>query len=121
MREELIMGAHGGINLSDDGRRWEMWGEIDVAVAHEVHATLESAGEGRKTLDMRRVTFIDSSGVRLVVLACQNGPRPLVVGAPQLVREIFEMMSFDMLVDLVDADPEEPLDEATRTGNARRS
>jgi len=114
------LGAHGGITLSDDGRRWEMWGEIDVAVAHEAYATLEAAGEGRKVLDMRRVTFIDSSGVRLVVLACENGPRPQVVGAPQLVREIFEMMSFDMLVDFVDADPSEPLDDATRTGSAPR-
>ncbi|MFD6135620.1 STAS domain-containing protein [Isoptericola sp. NPDC060257] len=114
------MAAHGGINLSDDGLRWEMWGEIDVAVAHEVYATLEAAGEGRKTLDMRRVTFIDSSGVRLVVLACENGPHPRVVGAPQLVRDIFEMMSFDMLVDFVDADPAEPLDDATRTGTGPR-
>ncbi|MGW8565250.1 STAS domain-containing protein [Isoptericola sp. NPDC055881] len=98
------MGTSGGINLSDDGLMWEMWGEIDVAVAHEVHATLEDAKEGRKTLDMRRVTFIDSSGVRLVVIACQDGARPRVVGAPPLVRDIFEMMSFDMLVDFVDAD-----------------
>ncbi|MFI2102001.1 STAS domain-containing protein [Isoptericola sp. NPDC019693] len=105
------MGTSGGINLSDDGLVWEMWGEIDVAVAHEVHATLEAAGDGRKTLDMRRVTFIDSSGLRLVILACEDGARPRVVGASSTVREIFEMMSFDMLVDLVDDDAAEPSGE----------
>jgi len=103
------VGTSGGINLSDDGLVWEMWGEIDVAVAHEVHATLETAGEGRKTLDMRRVTFIDSSGVRLVVMASQDGSRPRILGAPRLVRELLEMMSFDMLVEFVEPDQ---LDEA---------
>jgi len=109
----------GGISLSDDGQVWKMWGEIDVAVAHEVHATLDASGKGRKTLDMRKVTFIDSSGVRLVLMACENEGRPKIVGASSSVRELFYVMSLDMLVDFVE--PEQADDLGATSGHTDES
>jgi anti-sigma B factor antagonist len=52
----------------------EPHGELDLATADQLHAALTAALEGStKTivLDLSRLTFIDSSGIHLIVLAIQ--------------------------------------------------
>jgi anti-sigma B factor antagonist len=44
-------------------------GELDLATAHRLGAALATAGQGasRVLLDLRRLTFVDSSGIAVIV------------------------------------------------------
>jgi anti-sigma B factor antagonist len=73
-------------------------GELDIATVDEIDARLRDlnqAGFRRFVLDLRRLTFIDSSGVRLVLTwhaaARQNGIDFLVLEGPPAVQRVFEV------------------------------
>jgi anti-sigma B factor antagonist len=54
----------------DDGTRVVLTGELDLAGVPALEAALarvDEAGEARLVLDLRAVTFIDSSGIRCVL------------------------------------------------------
>jgi anti-sigma B factor antagonist len=103
--EDTVVGRSsrsGGASVDASGR-WVLWGEIDVTVAWEVHEILEETVDGtRKTLDLEQVTFIDSSGLRLILLACGGASRPRLLNVPPVVRDVLEMTSLDSFVDMVD-------------------
>jgi anti-anti-sigma factor len=71
-------------------------GEIDMAVAEEVNAALEtwpSAG-GPVTIDLSDVTFIDSAGIgALLRAAAALGERGCIIvhGANGPVKKVFEL------------------------------
>jgi len=83
-------------------------GDIDVASASEVYKRLIELdlqpGE-RLVLDMRAATFIDSSGIRLILqayqLAARHGARLVVVRGPESVMRPLKLVGLDEQLDLV--------------------
>jgi anti-sigma B factor antagonist len=73
-------------------------GEIDLATAPELDARLRElhqSGFDRLLLDLRHVTFMDSTGLRLLLnwdaAARQNGLTFQIVPGPPLVQRLFEI------------------------------
>jgi anti-sigma B factor antagonist len=62
---------------SDGAVRLALIGELDIAVADGVQERLRALrdGERRVRLDLSRLEFIDSSGVRAIVLAVKHARR----------------------------------------------
>ena len=83
-------------------------GRIDHANADSLTAALapllESAGGAALLLDFSRVDYISSVGLRVLMMAAKalrTQQRTLGVAAPQpLVREIFEISRFNLILDL---------------------
>ena len=88
---------------------WRLRGEIDTANAADIHAELIEAviaGAGDVVLDLGDVTFIDSSGLGLLVEVAAEvhelgGHLTLVAGPPHVMR-IFDVLHVDELLDLVE-------------------
>jgi anti-anti-sigma factor len=59
----------------------------------------------RLVLDMRAATFLDSSGIRLILqahqLAARHGARLVVVRGPECVMRPLELVALDQQLDLV--------------------
>jgi anti-sigma B factor antagonist len=59
--------------------------------------------------DMRKLTFIDSSGLRALIMAEQRvraeGGRVIVVRGPDQVNEVLEMTGVAQRIELVDEPP----------------
>ena len=90
-------------------------GEVDLVTVHEVRSHVrEAAGQsGRVVLDLRQVTFMDSSGLRLLVeaqqLADQDGFAFAVVRGPASLERLFEVTGLDGRLELHD-DPAQAAD-----------
>jgi anti-sigma B factor antagonist len=90
-------------------------GEVDLVTVHEVRSNLrDAAAETRRVvLDLRQVTFMDSSGLRLLVeaqqLADQSGFALAVVRGPASLERLFEVTGLDARLDLHD-DPAQAAD-----------
>ncbi|MEG3615348.1 MULTISPECIES: STAS domain-containing protein [Isoptericola] len=83
-----------------------MWGDIDFSVTHAVRDQLAATLDGRpKTVDLTRVTFMDSSGLHLILMEVTPERRPVLVGTPDGVRDLLELSGAMELVDLVDELP----------------
>jgi anti-anti-sigma factor len=83
-------------------------GGIDLATCPLLRsriAELEKDGFARLILDLREVTFIDSSGVRLILEQISNPDLEFgVVPGPAAVQRIFDILGIADLVPLVDND-----------------
>jgi anti-sigma B factor antagonist len=68
-------------------------GEIDLsAVEHVVHELSKAAAMSDDVLiDLKDVTFIDSTGVGLLAQALSKGATLLIDEAPEHVRRVIEM------------------------------
>jgi anti-sigma B factor antagonist len=88
-------------------------GELDISEAPGVEETL-SGIEQRKppllVLDLRRLSFLDSSGLRLILeadlRAREEGRRLSVVRGPEAVHRVFAISLLDKRLDFID-DPSE--------------
>lgn len=87
-------------------------GELDLATAPEVEDKVLSAlrdGDAEVVLDLRELTFMDSTGVRTIVAAHQvaeeGGRRLCVVRPPResAVSRVIEISGIDDALGLVDA------------------
>jgi anti-sigma B factor antagonist len=84
-------------------------GELDLStvqkVEHELQR-LESEGPQVLALDLSRLTFLDSSGLRLIVSADQRARRErrrlVVVRGPDTVQRVFSITHLDEQIELVD-------------------
>ncbi|HEX8073721.1 MAG TPA: STAS domain-containing protein [Thermoleophilaceae bacterium] len=91
-------------------------GEIDMATANRVAEALAGAGPEQRVivLDLREVTFLDTSGVRLVVAeqrrAQEGSHRFAVVRGPAGVQRIFSISGLDGEPGLMVDDPADALD-----------
>lgn len=91
-------------------------GELDLAGAGLLEAELrrveEETGAGTIVLDLRGLEFMDSSGLRLVVLADMRareaGRRFALVRGGETVHRVFEITRMSERLDFVD-DPKEAL------------
>lgn len=84
----------------DDGVRVTLEGELDLATAAEVDAALresiESAVEPERCMvDLRGLTFMDSSGLRTILgagrAARRQGRSLTLVAGPPAVQRVFEI------------------------------
>jgi anti-anti-sigma factor len=98
--------------LNADTRRLTVVGELDIATAprleDEVQAML-ARGPGHLIVDLRELTFIDSSGLRLFILlsdrAVEEGWTLSLVRPSGQVRPVFQISGADKNLPFVD-DPE---------------
>jgi anti-sigma B factor antagonist len=106
------------IEISIDGPRGSvaLTGELDIATAPQLERRLsELFGEGlsQLVLDLRRLAFIDSTGLRVVLgLVDGAGTRDahvVVVKGPEAVQQVFALTGADRGLLMID-DPSE-LDE----------
>ncbi|AEG44441.1 STAS domain-containing protein [Isoptericola variabilis] len=86
---ETGMRQRGDVHVEQGGALWVMEGEIDNAVRERREAQLRDAAAGRRiTVDLTRVTFMDSGGLRLLYHAAEHSPEPPVLrGVPHHVAE----------------------------------
>lgn len=84
-------------------------GELDLSEAPRVEAELRAIEErdpATLVLDLRALSFLDSSGLRLVLEADQRareaGRKLVVVKGPDAVHRVFEIALLDQRLDFVD-------------------
>lgn len=87
-------------------------GELDVSTAPTVETTLRQIEEKRvpmMVLDLRALTFLDSSGLRLILeadgRARRDDRRLLVVAGPPEVQRVFRVTLTDSRLEFIE-DPE---------------
>jgi anti-anti-sigma factor len=87
-------------------------GEIDLATVDSIRRKIDecvAAGCGRLALDLRSVTFMDSTGLHLVLdaqaAAREEGWELLVVEGPDSVQRVFEVTGLRDRLPFVDAPP----------------
>jgi anti-anti-sigma factor len=102
------------IDVSDSGsvRLFRLAGEFDMAGVGRFERSLSvnrTSQAATFVLDMRDLTFIDSSGLRAVVMADQrvraDGGRLIVVRGPARVNEVLEVTGVARRIELVDEPP----------------
>jgi anti-anti-sigma factor len=88
-------------------------GELDLATAPALEDALTQAGADARlvVLDLRGLSFLDSTGLRTVLQADararSDGHDLLVVRGPQAVHRVFTLAGVDGVVPLVDAPPDD--------------
>lgn len=90
-------------------------GEIDLATVSELEQALEghlASGPALLVLDLREVTFLDSSGLRLLLRLDERqrdaGARMVLVRGNRRVRRVFELTGAAKHLEMV----EDPADAA---------
>jgi anti-anti-sigma factor len=80
-------------------------GELDLATSHALGAALAAAGEHgapRVVLDLRRLTFVDSSGISLIIKFKRHfaaeGVQFGVVKGDEIVQRAFEISHVEPLL-----------------------
>jgi anti-sigma B factor antagonist len=93
-------------------RRLRLTGELDMAGVDRFERLLSSEDPPETAtfvLDLRELTFIDSSGLRALVTADQRvrdeGGRFIVVKGPDRVNEVLEITGVAKRIELVDEPP----------------
>ena len=92
-------------------------GELDISNAQRVEQELQRIededGTGPIVLDLRKLVFLDSTGLRLVVAADarakERGRRFALVAGPEAVHRVFTITYVDRRLDFV----EDPSDART--------
>jgi len=95
------------------GRLASLSGEIDLSTVEAAGEQLReaiAAGDGTVAVDLRDVTFLDSSGLRLLLQLNQElaeaDRRMVVVQGPRRVARVFELTGAGSELDVV-AEPSE--------------
>ena len=95
-------------SVADRAAVIELEGELDIAGAAALErelARLEESAEA-VVLDLRRVAFMDSSGLRLIALAAERarelGRRLALVPGPVQVMRVFEITRMRERLEFVD-------------------
>ena len=97
--------------------RLELGGELDISTADRLQRAVArlcvAQGPRELIVDLRRLTFIDSSGLAAMVYAnklCQrHGCRLSVIRGSQAVHNVFELTGLDELLEFT-VDGAEPAD-----------
>lgn len=83
-------------------------GELDLATAPGVDEQLRASEDGAATLvmDLRGLTFMDSSGLRVILAADararSRGGRLVLVPGPPGVQRVFQLTLLDTRLEFVD-------------------
>jgi anti-sigma B factor antagonist len=88
-------------------------GDLDLSTAKRAEEAIEEAERSNPQLliiDLRRLSFMDSTGLRVIVSADKrakrSGRRTVIVQGPAAVRRVFEITRLDERLEIVDT-PEE--------------
>lgn len=94
---------------SDGLARLALRGELDLSTVPKVEEALKRVEESRPpviVLDLGGLTFLDSTGLRMVVTADQRAKaedrRLAVVRGPESVQRVFSITRLDEHLDMVD-------------------
>lgn len=102
------------LQTSSDGpvARLAFIGEFDLASAERVERELQRVEDERPeriVFDLRGLTFMDSTGLRLIAgadaRAREAGRRLTIVQGPDAVRRVFSITRLDERLEIVDAEP----------------
>ena len=100
------------VSDSDGMRRLRLTGELDLAGVGRFERLLVADGPpeaGTFVVDMRGLTFIDSSGLRALIIADKRvraeGGRFVVVRGSEQVNEVLEMTGVAKQIELLDEPP----------------
>ena len=95
-----------------DDHRVRLFGDFDITGFKQVDEELggiQSNGRPTVTLDLRELTFIDSSGIRAILRADTRaralGSRLRLIAGPERVQKVFQITRLDHQLEFVD--PEE--------------
>jgi len=84
-------------------------GELDIAAVGEIEPELERLERGDLpllVLDLRGVTFLDSSGIRMILAADararEQSRRLVLVPGPDAVHRVFELALLDRRLEFID-------------------
>ena len=84
-------------------------GELDLATANRLESELRRVEGGRPpvlVIDMRELSFIDSTGLRLIIganaRAREDGRRMALVAGPESVHKVFQLALLEKRLDFVD-------------------
>lgn len=84
-------------------------GELDLSTIEKVEqelARVEGTGPATVALDLSRLTFLDSSGLRVIVSADKRARREnrrfVVVRGPESIQRVFSITRLDQQLELVD-------------------
>jgi anti-sigma B factor antagonist len=85
-----------------------VWGEIDMLTAPRLRAEIDAAIEDGPRLiivDLTHVSFIDSSGLHVLIAACQRlGPRAFaVVTLRDNIRRVFAISGVDNMIPIFES------------------
>ena len=103
------------LQTSDEpyGFRATLSGEIDISTVEDVENGVRTGIDGNVgvvALDLREVSFLDSSGLRLLLRLHKDldeaGRRLVVVQGPRRVARVFELTGAEAQLEIV-ADPAE--------------
>jgi anti-sigma B factor antagonist len=89
--------------------RLALGGELDLATAPALELELdgvEKRGPGLLILDLRRLSFMDLAGLRVLLAAQQRAydqrNRLVIVQGPRAVQRVFELAGVEPLINLID-------------------
>jgi anti-sigma B factor antagonist len=95
--------------VADGLARVALKGELDLSTVNKVEEELESleaGGAALIVLDMSRLTFLDSTGLRCLVTADQRardaGRRLVLVRGPDAVQRVFTITRLEERLEMVD-------------------
>jgi anti-anti-sigma factor len=101
------------IEEAEETARVVLEGELDIATTPRADAEIrrvEQNGARVIVLDLRKLTFMDSTGLRLLVAADARardaGHRLAIVRGPAAVHRVLEITGLDAKLDVI-ADPSE--------------
>jgi anti-sigma B factor antagonist len=94
------------VESRDDQAHLVLRGELDLATVGVAEEALERVQNGAKTLvfDLRKLQFLDSSGLRFILMAAESdqGRRVVIVRGPAQVDRVFELTGASERLRLVD-------------------
>ena len=95
-----------------DAMHVKLSGDLDLSTAKRAEQAIEEAERSGRpvVIDLRGLSFMDSTGLRVIVSADKRakraGKRAVIVQGPSAVRRVFEITRLDERLDIVDT-PEE--------------
>lgn len=113
-RESLIRSAFTcELRLEGRAAAWiRLGGELDLASAPQFTQALEQALEGAQLVivDLRDLTFMDSSGIHAIVeadlRARHSGQRLAAVRGPAQIQRLFALVGLSNHLEVIDPEPE---------------
>lgn len=85
-------------------------GDLDLSTAKRAEQAIEAAeraGWPTVVIDLRGLSFMDSTGLRVIVSADKrakrSGKRAVIIQGPAAVRRVFEITRLDERLDIVDS------------------